>query len=391
MSQFQCFLIAYSISNVISMHMELGMHGEAKRRQNRQGQDATKSSSRPWHSLVKYWTADVSASGAMRRESAARHVISSHHREHADRKACRRLNITTHREFQLNSSVGRHNLQIPKHLFLTGPFHTYDAFLRQRKVANLTNPLGITPDLQVHYFNNAACREYLQKFYDDELLTYFEQEDHGSYRGDICRTAILAREGGFYVDLDFQLRVPLTSLVDDSTSFMTARSSVSGCLNALIATVPRNPIMLATLTHIRKWYRNETTHNTLLGPMTLQRGLEDFITMACPVRNWTQEDEQFECGTQKGIRLYTEALIRWGSCQVWGTVMCPPARSQSKLWANKYGLFAGRPKDIQQPSGCPTSAQIAFREERFIGWPRGSECKVLGCALSGGLPATDGQ
>ena len=63
----------------------------------------------------------------------------------------------------------------------------------------------ITPDLQVLYFNNSACRSYLAQNNPD-MIKYFDREKHGSYRGDICRTAVLAKEGGFYLDLDMLIR-----------------------------------------------------------------------------------------------------------------------------------------------------------------------------------------
>lgn len=287
-------------------------------------------------------------------------------------------------QFQLHSSVGRDHLKIPQQVFLTGKFSSFSDALQQRP--EMLASLGITPDLRVRYLNDTACRSYLQQT-NPELVAFFNAEDHGSYRGDICRASVLAKEGGFYVDMDMQLRVPLTNLIDDETTFLTARSYYGGCLNAIIATVPNSPVMLGTLAHIRKWYGGETSADGLLGPTTMQRGIEDVMKQDCPEHTWDYADAQFKCGTQHAFHIFTEQPIAAQHCRPWGSILCPQRRADSQFEGLKFGLF-DRKRDGMESKTSPSEEDIAKREAKFIGWSRFDGCTHLGCGFSGGKLAS---
>lgn len=284
---------------------------------------------------------------------------------------------------QQKAPAGQRKSKIPMQVILTGPFNS---FAEVRNHRSDLSSLGITPDMHVRYFNNSACRAYLEATNPD-LVLFFNAETHGSLRGDICRTAVLAREGGFYVDLDMQLVVPLKELVDDETTFMSARSSMSGVLNAIIAATPHNPVMLSTLAHIGKWYRKETPHDGsgLLGPETMRRGLDDSMRTHCPDHTWANAFLQFRCGSGNAFRFFTEQLMNAGNCEGWGAVMCPKSRADSQFQGSRYALFDGR-KDGMEAINSPTAADVASRQKRFIGWSRYNGCEDAGCGLTGGLP-----
>jgi len=284
-----------------------------------------------------------------------------------------------HRE----TPVGQSNLKIPRHVILTGPFGTFAEVRRHR--GDLA-ALGITPDMQVRYFNDTACRKYLLRT-APELATFFSQEQGGSFRGDICRTAVLAKEGGFYVDLDMQLVAPLEQLVDDQTTFMTARSDAGnlGCLNALIAVTPENPVMRRALDAILQWYRNEIPRKGLLGPTTLQIGLEESMSSYCPNRHWADAFVQFQCGQDAWYRLFQEQFMGYETCVNWGPRLCPKRRGYARFVGLRYGLFDGA-KDGMADIKHPTLEDIENREKRFIGWSRYEYCDTEGCGLSGGEP-----
>jgi hypothetical protein len=272
--------------------------------------------------------------------------------------------------FKLDTKMEKKPIRIPKKIFLTGPFSNFSEVVRRRGSASLASWLGLSDDLSIHYFNDSSCGDYIKDYYDDELLHYFKNESRGSFRGDICRTAILLRDGGFYIDLDMQLRVNLTELIDDSTTFMTARSAFDGCLNALIAAVPNSPVLNATLDHMRKWYRNETAQTLPLGPITLARGLQQVTNASCPRSNWKEVLTQFDCG-ESNIRLYSEVALT--NCRAWGGLICPRRRSLSSFPGRRYGLFS-----------MPESHLKSNYEEKFIGWSRAEDCYDWGCRVSGG-------
>merc|ERR1719487_804090 len=78
--------------------------------------------------------------------------------------------------------------------------------------------------LQPRWLGDKACHDYIITHYDEELAGFFDRAHPGNYRGDICRAAVLYREGGFYADVDVELKVPLTELVDAETTFMSVYS-----------------------------------------------------------------------------------------------------------------------------------------------------------------------
>lgn len=184
-----------------------------------------------------------------------------------------------------------------------------------------------------------------------------------------------------------QLVVPLRDLVDEETTFMTARSErdENGCLNAIIAAAPRNPVLLNTLARMGQWYRNEIPQQGLLGPTTMRHGLEVAMKESCPEYNWGNAYMQFKCGPTHAFRLFTEQLIGWGYCSYWGPVLCPRLRASSQFAGLKFGLFDGR-KDGKWVLTRPSEDDIAMRQKRFIGWPRFDGCVGFGCGMEGGSP-----
>jgi len=278
-------------------------------------------------------------------------------------------------KFRLNTSVGQKHLKIPKQLILTGPFASMREVFQHRGDLRL---MGVTQELHVRYFNNTECHAYLEE-YMPLLVKFYNKQRHGAYKGDICRTAILAREGGFYVDLDMQLVAPLLDLVDDETTFMTAKSGTEGCLNAIIAASPGNLVMLNTLAEMEKWFQYEHDENELLGPVTMQRGLENTLAAECPEKNWSTVRGQFKCGANNAVRLFQEQHLP--NCEQWGSTLCPSMRARSGFEGQKYALF-----DLPHNHGVqithPSAEDIALNEQVFIGWPRFEGCDGWGCGLT---------
>jgi hypothetical protein len=204
--------------------------------------------------------------------------------------------------------------------------------------------------LRPRWFGDATCHNYIEKHYDAELLRFFDTATPGSYRGDICRAAILYREGGFYADVDVQMAVPLEDIVDENTTFASVHSINGDIFNGLLAVVPKSDIMAEHLKEIRKWYRNESEHRSEMGTMTLQRGITNVMQASCPSKNLTEMEQQpqWTCGKDT-IRLYKEAdllcFMRKGEPQPFE---CPIERKHGQLGL-RYGFFCSRTKS-EHPS-----------------------------------------
>jgi len=217
------------------------------------------------------------------------------------------------------------------------------------------------------------------------LVQFFDMEDHGSFRGDICRTAVLSKEGGFYIDLDFELHVDMNKLVDPKTTLMTVVTGTQGddpvILNALIAVKPNSSVMRETMANIREWYKGD--RQGLLGPSTMAAAIATDMEQNCPSQTSLSEvgktlKDQWSCGSEN-FRFYKEDYFGdGGECYKEdylgeGSVVCPPARAHSPNAFEKYGVFSA------------ASAEAKTDEMRLIGWPRYAECTQPGCGINGGI------
>lgn len=266
--------------------------------------------------------------------------------------------------FPLNHSV------IPPILLMTGKYESIEDFPSELR-ANLLHTLKLTPGLRLDYMNDKSCREFLEQHADPLLVQHFDREVHGSFKGDICRTAVLLERGGFYMDLDFQLHVPLHSLIESNTTLMTVYDSSQSVLNALMAVKPNSTAMRYTLKEFLKWY--SSAPDGLLGPHATMRGILDMMQLNCPnVSMARTSSAQWQCGKSENIRFYQEETIGMGDCKLAGPIVCPPERMDSRFGGIKFATFK-----------IGTESQ----ETRLIGWPRIASCATMGCGFNGGSPS----
>ena len=269
-----------------------------------------------------------------------------------------------------------HNIVIPPQIVLTGPGSLPELPVELRR--NAERIMAANPGFQVHWFSDADCHSYITRHFDAELAGMFRREYRGAFRGDLCRTAVLYREGGFYVDLDLELMVPLNSLVGLSTTFMSAYTADGAMLNAMMASEPFSSILYAALVELRKWYRGQVPRvydatmdgiqcrSEWMGPLTLFRGIRQFMQVACPSVVLTPGSQlDVVCGTQV-LRFYRERELQ---CTVGkDSRECSDERARSPFAGSKYGLFAPGPE--------------MYRERLLIGWPRFESCRSRGCSDS---------
>lgn len=279
-----------------------------------------------------------------------------------------------------------HVSKIPMQLILTGKWPSLSEAPRD-VLRNMNHTLSLNPELSVRWFGDATCREYIQQHFDAELLQMFVTEKRGSFRGDLCRTAVLTREGGFYTDLDIEWKVPLRSIVSESTTFMSSFGNDGEVLNAMLAAEKGSAVMSAALEELRKWYRSgPRQHHGWMGPVTLSQALQAVQRSSCPDNKILQQRQgldspfhksmvlEWSCG-QHTFRLYQQRILH---CKQRSRLMrstslqyssqdeeCPPIRARSLFDGVRFGLFE------PGPSG------------RLIAWPRFASCGQWGCGGGG--------
>lgn len=219
------------------------------------------------------------------------------------------------------------------------------------------------PGLRLRWLGDLACRNYLEAYFGKEWLAVFLGTLEGRFRSDICRAAVLLREGGFYMDLDLEPAVPFREMVDESTSFMSAYCD-AGILNALIATEAGNAVMNETMAEIWRWHHGAAGTGDYTGPATMQRGLQHVVRRECPDVDLLQKkaELQWTCGTMV-LRLYHEGKLDCGVQSP--SLECPPERARSALGAVRAGLFKPGPR------------------RELVAWPRLAGCAEWGCGAGG--------
>lgn len=259
--------------------------------------------------------------------------------------------------------------KIPPQLVLTAR----ESSLKQKSRAvqhNIRRTLNMSQDIRIRWLGDRDCLDYIKKHYDDEFATIFANELTGMYRGDLCRAAVLAKEGGFYTDLDVQLKVPLTSLVSEDTTFMSAYAHRgAGVLNAIMASAPGEYVVVQSIKRMIEMYKSgEKIHN--LGPVALQVAIWDANVKVCPdIPSDSTSTRHWRCGSTV-LRMLEEDAYPCLGPDSWSKEYCPPARTLAAFVSSgaSYGLFD--------------------ENKTLIGWSRMEECFSYGCE-SGGRAKSD--
>lgn len=256
--------------------------------------------------------------------------------------------------------------KIPLRLVVTAKDGSFDD-LPRKMLDNIRQTLALNPELQVRFLNDAACREFIGIHFGADLLSVFNKEEHGPFRGDICRAAVIAIEGGFYADLDVQFRVPFTRLVDNTTTFMSSFDVSCNILNAIFAAEPGSEVMYSVLEAIKDWYgkSHHEQSDSLVGTWSMLQGLGNLMARDCP-----QEDKlnvfytpfQFQCGPRQSIRLYRELYLNCKTKWKNGSATeCPPER-QDGFWGLRIGIFEPGPA------------------RNLVAYSRFEDCSDFGCS-----------
>mmetsp|Transcript_111945 Transcript_111945/g.209927 ORF Transcript_111945/g.209927 Transcript_111945/m.209927 type:complete len:332 (+) Transcript_111945:81-1076(+) len=244
--------------------------------------------------------------------------------------------------------------KIPWQLVLTGKQDSLEQ-LPELLLRNVNKTMALNPGMRVRYLSDSQCKTYVQKHSDNELSLILAAEPFGAYRGDLCRAVVLLHEGGFYADLDLEPLLPFKSMVDESTTFMSAFGvNNEEILNALMAVEPDSVVMNETLQQIRKWYNG--TRGWHMGPVAVKQAVQSVIQTSCPEVDLDAKRQtaelQWQCGLQS-FRFFHELL-----CSSNGTMQCPPERSHTAL---KYGIFS---KD---------------NLKNLVAWSRAGDCAEYNC------------
>lgn len=285
--------------------------------------------------------------------------------------------------------------KIPRQLILTGKPDSLEE-LPATVQRNVKKAMALNPTLKVRWLGDNACLAFLKEHPELGLQQAFESEKRHNYRGDLCRSAVLAVEGGYYQDTDVALTQPFRKLVGKATFMSAVADGGASLLNAIMAATPDHPIMAKTVKQLKTWYQgNErivpgelmelVEGSEWMGPVTLKKGVESFIQEVCPKMTWERATSTLEwhCGSHT-VRLYREQRLNCeGGVQLdavtaekskekpWSKESgCTKRRMMAEFEGLQFGLFTPAASIYDGPGPC-------------IGWPRFEDCAAFGCDAGG--------
>jgi mannosyltransferase OCH1-like enzyme len=193
-------------------------------------------------------------------------------------------------ETTTNDNKVRGNNRIPHRLVFTyrwnvlerqEPRHFYDNV--QRTIAAYQTAWGVE-DCQVDFLDDTACRAVIATTVP-ALLPYFDREEKGSFRSDICRVADLYAHGGYYFDVDMEL-IDQPFLLDDVDTktnqggiFGTAVEAGAGhFFQSFLVSTAGHPVLALAFDQIRQYYDNRSISRQYMhmGPYTLKAAYDEW-------------------------------------------------------------------------------------------------------------------
>lgn len=111
--------------------------------------------------------------------------------------------------------------------------------------------IELNPDYDYYFFGDEDCRSYLSKNYPEDYLEAFDDLVPGAFKADFWRYAVIYKEGGVYIDVDFDCVKPLDEIIQEDDSLILVKDHGIDCCTAIfqafIASVPNNGVIKETL------------------------------------------------------------------------------------------------------------------------------------------------
>ena len=118
------------------------------------------------------------------------------------------------------------------------------------------NLLLLNPSYKYYFFTEKECLKYIETHFPSQIVDTFHNLKKPAHKSDLFRYCFLYREGGIYIDVDLEFKVPCDYIISNAnSSFISAIGAHSNhnfgeCTNGLIFTEPSNDIFLHLINFI---------------------------------------------------------------------------------------------------------------------------------------------
>jgi hypothetical protein len=196
------------------------------------------------------------------------------------------LKIIKSTNFKIKDS---YNSVIPLNIYLTWGTKK----LPRKMQENVDRMKKINPEFNIQLFDDDDCREFIKKYFSDDILIAFDILKPGAYKADLWRLCVLYINGGIYTDIklncinNFKF-IALTEkehFVIDMPGYW--KEGEIGLWNGLMIVKPNNNLLLRCINKICKNVKNKNydfndlypTGPGLLGEEYIKMLRENELTM----------------------------------------------------------------------------------------------------------------
>ena len=138
------------------------------------------------------------------------------------------------------------NEVIPKKIFIC--WSTLDLPTKMREVFLKNQELN--PDFTFYLYDDKKCREFINTFFEEDVVFAFDTLIPGAYKADLWRLCILFVYGGIYIDIKYQCvnGFTFTNIIDKEYLTLDIPSifwtnTMHGIYNGFMVSKPRNPFL----------------------------------------------------------------------------------------------------------------------------------------------------
>jgi predicted GH43/DUF377 family glycosyl hydrolase len=115
------------------------------------------------------------------------------------------------------------------------------------------------PEFTHYLYDDEMCRDFIEKNFDKDILYSFDKLKPGAYKSDLWRYCILYKYGGIYLDIKYNcVNGFKLKYLTNKEYFVKDRffNSIQGVYQALLVTLPNNPILYDCIQEIVKNVKN---------------------------------------------------------------------------------------------------------------------------------------
>jgi len=167
---------------------------------------------------------------------------------------------------------------IPKKIFQC--YKTIDGV--PNKVIN--NLKKNNPNWEYILYDDKMCIEFLDTHYGKKYSDKFKSIKKGAHKADLWRLCMLYMYGGAYIDVDYELLVPLDSIIENETfitpytnTFLTRIVNANNIYNAFIITKPKHPVIYDCIQRIMKTSVELMEYDYLVNVRRMKYAVKKFL------------------------------------------------------------------------------------------------------------------